>query len=316
MSLACVRFCLSKISVLSWPNLILLTTESFSRALSSNYQITRCRSRKVRLGIDIKASQIVGCEGEFPLVNRRVVIGLSLSASSLLLHSPNVESAGLPPQEIPKLCDESCEKDRENKLSDNDPGVMGETLYPLHDLITIDANPYKDLVLSFVNILKQVAERRLPKSYDYHQTLAPFIQAVKKGGTIFASQYLFTGSETTSVWLEVDKVDGHDVDCKINNFATLAGALCTLHASQIHIDLPTLTEKDKMNEKLNEIIKEILKEKEEKERLNGIIAELEAEKEKHKVYMGLGIGEKMVAIDPNKMVAKLYNIGSKMVAKL
>nr|XP_043628124.1 AP-4 complex subunit epsilon [Erigeron canadensis] len=62
------------------------------------------------------------------------------------------------------------------KLSDNDPGVMGATLCPLHDLITIDVNPYKDLVASFVNILKQVAERRLPKSYDYHQTPAPFIQ--------------------------------------------------------------------------------------------------------------------------------------------
>ena len=28
-------------------------------------------------------------------------------------------------------------------------------------------------------------------------------QAVKKGDTIFVGQYLFTGSETTSVWLEV-----------------------------------------------------------------------------------------------------------------
>ncbi|KAM0070155.1 putative adaptor protein complex AP-4, epsilon subunit [Helianthus debilis subsp. tardiflorus] len=62
------------------------------------------------------------------------------------------------------------------KLSDNDPGVMGATLCPLYDLITIDVNPYKDLVASFVNILKQVAERRLPKTYDYHQTPAPFIQ--------------------------------------------------------------------------------------------------------------------------------------------
>ncbi|XP_071730558.1 AP-4 complex subunit epsilon-like [Rutidosis leptorrhynchoides] len=62
------------------------------------------------------------------------------------------------------------------KLCDNDPGVMGATLCPLHDLIIIDVNPYKDLVVSFVNILKQVAERRLPKSYDYHQTPAPFIQ--------------------------------------------------------------------------------------------------------------------------------------------
>ncbi|KAL4565180.1 hypothetical protein LXL04_029265 [Taraxacum kok-saghyz] len=62
------------------------------------------------------------------------------------------------------------------KLCDNDPGVMGATLCPLYDLIIIDVNLYKDLVVSFVNILKQVAERRLPKSYDYHQTPAPFIQ--------------------------------------------------------------------------------------------------------------------------------------------
>ncbi|KAF5815696.1 putative adaptor protein complex AP-4, epsilon subunit [Helianthus annuus] len=64
----------------------------------------------------------------------------------------------------------------QKRLSDNDPGVMGATLFPLYDLITIDVNPYKDLVASFVNILKQVAERRLPKTYDYHQTPAPFIQ--------------------------------------------------------------------------------------------------------------------------------------------
>lgn len=44
---------------------------------------------------------------------------------------------------------------------------------------------------------------------------------------------------------QVDNVNGNDVDCKIKNSATLAGALFTLHASQIHIDLPTLTEKDK-----------------------------------------------------------------------
>ncbi|KAJ7953294.1 AP-4 complex subunit epsilon [Quillaja saponaria] len=62
------------------------------------------------------------------------------------------------------------------RLRDNDPGVMGATLCPLFDLITIDVNSYKDLVISFVSILKQVAERRLPKSYDYHQIPAPFIQ--------------------------------------------------------------------------------------------------------------------------------------------
>ncbi|TQE08947.1 hypothetical protein C1H46_005330 [Malus baccata] len=70
-------------------------------------------------------------------------------------------------------------------------------------------------------------------------------KAVKKGDTIFIGQYLFTGSETTSVWLEVTEVNGEDVVCLIKNSATLSGSLYTLHVSQIRIDLPTLNDKDK-----------------------------------------------------------------------
>ncbi|RZC82387.1 hypothetical protein C5167_045169 [Papaver somniferum] len=71
------------------------------------------------------------------------------------------------------------------------------------------------------------------------------VQAVKKGDTIFLGQYLFTGSETTSVWLEVSEVKEVDVVCTVKNAAVLSGSLFTLHVSQIHIDLPTLTDKDK-----------------------------------------------------------------------
>ncbi|KAI7989457.1 AP-4 complex subunit epsilon [Camellia lanceoleosa] len=85
------------------------------------------------------------------------------------------------------------------KLCDNDPGVMGATLCPLFDLITIDGPSYKDLVVSFVSILKQVAERRLPKSYDYHQMPAPFIQikllkilALLGSGDKQASEHMYT----------------------------------------------------------------------------------------------------------------------------
>ncbi|KAL6125567.1 hypothetical protein ACLB2K_073623 [Fragaria x ananassa] len=70
-------------------------------------------------------------------------------------------------------------------------------------------------------------------------------KAVHKGDTIFIGQYLFTGSENTSVWLEVTEVSGEDVVCLIKNSATLAGSLYTLHVSQIRIDLPTLTNIDK-----------------------------------------------------------------------
>jgi len=40
-------------------------------------------------------------------------------------------------------------------------------------------------------------------------------------------------------------VKGNDVVCVIKNSATLAGSLFTLHASQIRIELPTLSDKDK-----------------------------------------------------------------------
>nr|XP_010940757.1 pyruvate kinase 1, cytosolic [Elaeis guineensis] len=70
-------------------------------------------------------------------------------------------------------------------------------------------------------------------------------KAVKPGDTIFIGQYLFTGSETTSVWLEVAELKGDDVVCVIKNTATLAGSLFTLHISQIRIDLPTLSDADK-----------------------------------------------------------------------
>ncbi|XP_062207872.1 AP-4 complex subunit epsilon-like [Phragmites australis] len=85
------------------------------------------------------------------------------------------------------------------RLCDNDPGVMGATLCPLYDLILEDSNSYKDLVVSFVNILKQVAERRLPTSYDYHQMPAPFVQikllkilAVLGSGDKQASGHMYT----------------------------------------------------------------------------------------------------------------------------
>jgi pyruvate kinase len=69
--------------------------------------------------------------------------------------------------------------------------------------------------------------------------------AVKTGDTIFVGQYLFTGSETTSVWLEVAEVQNMDVKCVIKNSATLTGALFTAHVTQVPVSLPTLSESDK-----------------------------------------------------------------------
>jgi len=45
--------------------------------------------------------------------------------------------------------------------------------------------------------------------------------------------------------LQVSEVKGEDVICRVKNSATLSGPLYTLHVSQIRIDSPTLTDKDK-----------------------------------------------------------------------
>lgn len=61
-------------------------------------------------------------------------------------------------------------------LCDRDPAVMNASLAVFYDQIVADPMPYKDLVPSFVSILKQITEHRLSRDYDYHRIPAPWMQ--------------------------------------------------------------------------------------------------------------------------------------------
>ena len=61
-------------------------------------------------------------------------------------------------------------------LCDTDPSVMASGLHILMAMAKDDPSAYKDLVPSFVSILKQITEHRLSRDYDYHRMPAPWIQ--------------------------------------------------------------------------------------------------------------------------------------------
>jgi AP-4 complex subunit epsilon-1 len=58
---------------------------------------------------------------------------------------------------------------------------MGATLPLLQAMIADSPAAFKDLVPSFVSILKQITDHRLPRDFDYHRIPSPWIQVVSKG---------------------------------------------------------------------------------------------------------------------------------------
>ena len=53
---------------------------------------------------------------------------------------------------------------------------MGASLHILHDIALASPSQNKDLIPSFISILKQISEHRLPREFDYHRVPAPWIQ--------------------------------------------------------------------------------------------------------------------------------------------
>jgi AP-4 complex subunit epsilon-1 len=53
---------------------------------------------------------------------------------------------------------------------------MVASLCGLRELIRRDPAPYRNLVHYFTNILKQAAEGKLGRAYEYHRAPAPFVQ--------------------------------------------------------------------------------------------------------------------------------------------
>ncbi|XP_021744522.1 pyruvate kinase 1, cytosolic-like [Chenopodium quinoa] len=121
--------------------------------------------------------------------------------------------------------------------------VMLDTVGPEILVSNKTGNPVELKADNFVTITpdttKEPSSEVLPINY------VGFAKEVKKGDTVFLGQYLFTGSETSSVWLEVSETKGADIICQIKNSATLTGLNFNLHISGVQADSSTLTDIDK-----------------------------------------------------------------------
>ncbi|XP_047151222.1 peptidyl-prolyl cis-trans isomerase FKBP16-3, chloroplastic [Vigna umbellata] len=68
-----------------------------------------------RLVVKVESSETRECTtAMFNANSRRNFLGLALGVSGLFIGSLDASGAGLPPEEKPKLCDETCEKELEN----------------------------------------------------------------------------------------------------------------------------------------------------------------------------------------------------------
>ena len=99
----------------------MLVGSTSGKSLSFNHQgisddKVRCLVVKnPNADLQVKSSRTRECAAMFNMVTRRDILGLAFGvSSSLLMNSFEAKGAGLPPEEKPKLCDESCEKELEN----------------------------------------------------------------------------------------------------------------------------------------------------------------------------------------------------------
>nr|KYP66003.1 hypothetical protein KK1_012281 [Cajanus cajan] len=76
-----------------------------------------------RIVVKVKSSESE-CPSMFNNNSRRDFLGLALGVSGLFIGSLDATGAGLPPEEKPKLCDDTCQKELENPMVTTASGLQ------------------------------------------------------------------------------------------------------------------------------------------------------------------------------------------------
>ncbi len=128
-------------------------------------------------------------------------------------------------------------------LCDKDPCVMATTLNYFGDVCKADPIRYKNLISSFVVILKQVIENKLPKDFSYHRMPAPWIQIKILSILSFLGQYDQSASEEMYKVLEQVLRRADDIGINIGYAIVYQclNTICTIYPSEHLIELASKT---------------------------------------------------------------------------
>ena len=111
--------------------------------------------------------------------------------------------------------------------------------------ITVTKPPELEIALVAGQTLVLTTDTSVPPSASQLPVSYERLPAIlSPGDSIFLGQYLFTGSETSSVYLRVVSTDARTVTCEARNSATLGGLMLTVHLENVLTGIPSLPPHD------------------------------------------------------------------------
>lgn len=124
---------------------------------------------------------VIGLTALTKLMNSSIVASVSDSVLKLMSHQTDLvrKKTLLVIQKIQKVSPgyiTDLPEKMKKGLCDREPSVMAAALNLYYSQVREAPERFKDMTASFMIILKQVIEHKLPKEFDYHRAPAPWIQ--------------------------------------------------------------------------------------------------------------------------------------------
>lgn len=123
-------------------------------------------------------------------------------------------------------------------------GVMVDTMGP--EIVVVNRPSDCDISIEAGQTITLTCDKSVKASSSVLPISYPTLagSGIQPGAAVFVGQYLFTGSETSSVYLTVQSIEGDSAVCICNNTCKLTGIHLTVHVADLKNTSPILSDED------------------------------------------------------------------------